>query len=379
MKKTKTIKGLLGVSGLTLLLQGCAIWDEYVLGEKEQAVPKDPDYPYINAQQAQMVKVPQGKKDPLFSDRYNIPGVAQNNTNTDIGADLDITSPRLVLPVVSGSRIMEGSREAVVQFDQVNDDQPLETSIWNSLVGYLEERGIGVVEFNKDENTLKTDWMIIEKEDDSAWYSWTKTERHVGERFEFRLDVKSHGRSATLYAKLVEYLETVDEKVIEQISDSKVRSEEIEVLNDVISHYEKQLRLADYRKIKKIQRGMKTDAGFNGDGDSAYIVSGDYEITWPRLLLVLRKLGFNVKDLDKSTGLIFVNYVGIDEGWWDGLFSSADELPVPKGNYRIFVAEQGDKTSITFKDDDNEPMSPQLVAEMYPLFAEVMNTDDLDI
>ena len=115
------------------------------------------------------------------------------------------------------------------------------------------------------------------------------------------------------------------------------------------------------------------------DGDSAYVVSASYEVTWPRLLLVLRKLGFNVKDLDKSTGLIFVNYSGDDEAWWNNLFSSDEKLPLDQKDYRIFVKEQGEKTSITFKDEDNVALTPNIISEIYPAFSEVMNTDDLDI
>ena len=33
------------------------------------------------------------------------------------------------------------------------------------------------------------------------------------------------------------------------------------------------------------------------DGDAAYIVEAKYDVAWPRMLLVLRKLGFDVKDL----------------------------------------------------------------------------------
>lgn len=369
-------KGLIALTTVSLVLQGCST---LTFWEDDQEKKIDTDYPYVDATQAPTLKVPDGIKTPKYSDEYKVPQLAPEIESSKIGRDLDISSPRLVLPIVSGSRIMEGSREAVVQFDQVDDKVPLDKAIWDSLISYLDERGIGVVEFDKEQQKLKTDWMIVDMDDDNPWYSWTKTERSVGQRFEFTLDVKPHGRSATLYSKLVDYLETVENDVIADIPPFQVRNNEIEVLNDVISHYEKLLVLADIKRLRKIAQGVPTELGFNSDGDSAYLVSASYDVTWPRLLLVMRKLGFNVKDLDKSTGLLFVNYAGVDEGWWNSLFSSETKLPLEQKSYRVFVKTQGDKTSITFKDEENVALSPNIISQMYSAFSSVMSADELDI
>lgn len=364
------ISALVAVS-LSLGLSGCALWQE------EQQT--DPSYPHLDSVQTEKVKVPQGKDTPRFGDEYEIPQIGANAESGELGGELDISSPRLVLPVVTGSRIMEGSREAIVQFDQVRDDVPLDTAIWNSLISYLDERGIAVVDFDKAQQRLKTDWMIIEDDADSPWYSWTKTERKIGQRFEFTLDVKSHGRSATLYTKLVDYLETVDEDIVADISEHQVRKNEVEVLNDVISHYEKQLKLADIRKARKVMSGLPMELGFDADGEPAYLVSASYEVTWPRLLLVLRKLGFNVKDLDQSTGLIFATYAGSEDGWWSSLFNSNKKLAIEQADYRIVVKEQGPKTSLSLRDAEDNPLSASTVSDIYPAFEQVMATDDLDI
>ena len=102
-------------------------------------------------------------------------------------------------------------------------------------------------------------------------------------------------------------------------------------------------------------------------------------MVWPRTLLVLRKLGFDVKDLDKSTGLLFVTYNGGDGSWWDGLFSSNQEL-LEKGDYRLKVKAAGEnRTSITFMDNESQPFEANQVSDLYSTFAEVMSEDNLDI
>ncbi|MBE1298761.1 MAG: outer membrane protein assembly factor BamC [Alteromonadaceae bacterium] len=365
------LKKFFAIAVTGVLLQSCSLFND------EQTV--DHRYKYINAQESEALTLPSGADAPLYSEEFRVPQLGDSADTQAIGENLDIVSPALILPLVTGSRVAEGTREAVVEFDQVDDSQALDTTIWNSLINYLDERGIGVVSFDKETQKLMTDWMVIEAEDESPWYSWTKTDRTVGQRFEFKLELKPHGRSGALHAKLVDYLETVGDDVIADISTSQVRRNEIEVLNNVISHYEKQLRIEDARRLRKIKQGVDMELGFNANGDAAYILDANYEVAWPRLLLVLRKMGFNVKDLDKSTGIIFVNYAGTDEGWWSSLFSSSDDLQLEKEDYRLFVSQQGQKTSVTWNDADNNPLAPTVISDIYEPISQVMATEDLDI
>ena len=336
-------------------------------------------YDYLKASEENTLKVPSGLDAPTFSREFAVPELGENADPSLLGKKLPVQSPALVLPLVTGSHVEEGSNTATIWFDQVDDSQPLSQAIWNTLLSFLEEQGIGVDYFNPDEKILVTDWMIITKELDSPWYSWTTTESEIGRRFEFTLDIKPHGRTAALSVELKDYLATVGDDVIAEISGIQERREEVDVLNQVIGHYEYQIRLQESRRIARIRQGLQTEMGFNEDGDPAYVVSAQYDVAWPRLLLVLRKLGFDVKDLDKSNGLLFVTYNGEDSGWWGGLFSSENEL-LEKGDYRLKVSKAGDKrTSITFMNDDSEPFEANQVSDLYGSFAEVMSEDNLDI
>ena len=339
------------------------------------------NFDYVQEPEAKIYQVPDGLHKPVLTDDYTIPQVGPDAPAGLVGEKVTIMSPALVLPLVSGSHIEEGMKEATVWFDQIDDSQPLDTTIWNSLINYLEEQGIGVVNFDKEKQTLVTDWMIIETtEEDGSWYSWTTTERSVGRRFEFNLEVKPHGRTAALHATLKDYLETYGEEVIAELDAEQQRRNEVDVLNQVIGHYEHQIRVADARRLREIRRGLSMELGFDRNGDSAYMVDGEYDVVWPRLLLVLRKLGFNVKDLDKSTGLLFVTYGQAEESWWSGLFSSNDdELNLDKDDYRFQVNKAGNKTSITLMDEDSEPFEVTKVTELFDSFARVMAANDLDI
>ncbi len=365
-------KTLALLSGLTVLaLAGCS--------SQLDRKTASGSYDYVETSEKQPLKIPEELDKPEFSDDFALPEVGEEADRDLVGKNLIIMSPSVVMPVVTGSHVEEGTKKAVVWFDQVDDSQPLEKAIWNSLLSFLDQQGIGVDRFEPDEGILVTDWMIINKEEDSSWYDWTSTESQIGRRFEFMLEKKPHGRTAALMVELRDYMATTGDDVIANVDDIQERREEVDILNQVINHYEYQIQLEDSRRIARIRQGLETEMGFNPDGEPAYVVSAQYDVAWPRTLLVLRKLGFNVKDLDKSTGLLFVSYTGDDDGWWGSLFSSEEAL-LEEGDYRLKVNKlSAERTSITFMNDESEPFEANQVSDLFEPFSRVMSEDNLDI
>jgi outer membrane protein assembly factor BamC len=282
--------------------------------------------------------------------------------------------------VVTGSHIEEGSKNATVWFDQVDDSLPLDTAVWNSLIRFLEIEGIGVEMFDKDKQRLITDWVVMDESEESSWYSWSKSERTVGQRFEFSLDKKPHGRTAALSVDLVDYMEKLDAQSTEITQAKDKRRNEVEVLNRVVKNYEFETKVANVKRFRKIREGLEMELGFDSDGEPAFVVDADYDVTWPRLLLVLRTLGFDVKDYDKSNGLLFVKYNGAEDGWWSNIWSSdKNEFDLDTEEYRVKVAGVGKKTSVTLLDDESNPFPVNKLTDLYPTFSKTMSADDLDI
>ncbi|OJF68254.1 outer membrane assembly protein BamC [Alteromonas sp. V450] len=336
-------------------------------------------YEYLKTKEQNGFKVPTGLDRPEEAREFAIPELGDAADTSLVGKAIPVQSPSLVLPLVTGSHVEEGKNTATIWFDQVDDSQPLSQAVWNSLLSYLDEQSIGVASFSTEDKTLLTDWISVKKEVDTAWYKFSSEETEISRRFEFNLDVKPHGRSAALTVHLKDYKQNTRGKSTSELNAMQMHREEVEVLNQVIGHYEYQIQLAETRRIARIRKGINTEMGFNDNGDSAYLVEAKYDVAWPRTLLVLRKLGFDVKDLDKSNGLLFVTYRGSDASWWDGLFSSEDAL-LKKGDYRLKVAKAGvERTSITFMDNESKPFEANQVSDLYSAFAEVMSEDNLDI
>jgi outer membrane protein assembly factor BamC len=338
-------------------------------------------FDYLNNEPGQQIKIPADIDTPNFNDTYKLPSLGADAPRTIVGEKLSILSPALVLPVVTGSHVEEGSKSATVWFDKIDDSQALDTTIWNSLLAFLESQGIGVQSFDKDKQQLISDWMVInESDENSSWYNWTKSERSIGQRFEFNLDLKPHGRIAALSVDLVDYKEKLSSDSPEETTPKDERRQEVEILNQVIDHYEREIRLATAQRIQKIRQGLPMEMGFDSDGESAYVVDAEYDVAWPRLLLVLRKLGFDVKDYDKSNGLLFVKYNGSDAGWWSSLWSKDQyALDLSTEEYRIKVTDLGAKTSITLLDNENKAFTAKKMTDLFDTFSRTMGADDLDI
>ncbi|MFQ3237300.1 MAG: outer membrane protein assembly factor BamC [Paraglaciecola sp.] len=337
-------------------------------------------FDYIKEQPGQEFEVPQDVDSPKFSRAYTLPPLGKDAPQDILGEKLKIVSPSLVLPLVSGSHVEDGSKEAIVLFDQVDDSQALDTTIWNSLLSYLEEQLIGIEKFDKEKKVLITDWMVITETLDDHWYSWSAVEKSTRQRFEFTLEMKPHGRTAALHVRLLDYQEVLDKDIVANMDDTNVRAKEVDILNKVIGHYEYQIRVATAKRIRDIRRGAKMELGLDEDGAPAFVIDAKYETAWPRVLLVLRKLGFDVKDYDQSNGLLFVNYNGTQSGWWSSLWSSdANALALSKDEYRFKMSELDGKSTLTLLNGDNTAFSQDKLAALYETFARVMADDNLDI
>ena len=347
------------------------------LAEREVA---SGSFEYIKQQPGQKIQIPDDMDSPRFNDAFKLPDLGENAPINTIGKELSVKSPSLVLPVVSGSHIEEGSKDAIVWFDQVDDSLPLDTAVWNSLIRFLETEGIGVEMFDKQNQRLTTDWLVMKESEESKWYSWSESERTVGQRFEFILNLKPHGRTASLSVDLIDYKESLNatSALITQAKD--VRRNEVEVLNRVVKNYEFETKVADVKRFRKIREGLDMELGFDSDGEPAFVIDGDFEITWPRFLLVLRTLGFDVKDYDKSNGLLFVKYNGAEDGWWSNIWSSdKNQLDLDIEEYRFKVESLGKKTSVTLSDNENVPFPVNKLTDLYPTFSKKMSDNNLDI
>lgn len=344
--------------------------------EREQT---NSGYEYTNSTvNEKTLVVPNGLNVPNRSSEYTLPRMTENGQDELLGKDVIVSSPRLVIPLISSSHIDDSSKKAAINFDQVNDKRALPTTIWERVLVAFKENGIGLESFDKVNNVLVTDWVKYSQEVETSWYELSTVEEEHSKKYELSLIVAPHGRTATLESKLVGYKDAKGVLQTANINPIVKRNDEIDFLNAIVAKYDFDIRLAQNQRLEKIRQGFNSRLDFNADGESSMIVEASYNNTWPRLLLVLRKMGFDVLDYDQSSGSVFVNYNGEDDGFWDNLFSS-NELPIEEADYRIYVKRMGNETSVTFKNDENENIGTATNSELFTIFAQHMADESLDI
>ncbi|MEP0357150.1 outer membrane protein assembly factor BamC [Paraglaciecola sp.] len=362
------VTGILVVS----LLAACSSIEERELASGS--------FEYTKETPGQRINIPEEVDSPNFSESYKLPELGATAPTDTLGKELSVLSPSLVLPVVAGSHIEEGSKTARVWFDQVDDDEPLEVTIWGQLTSFLKSQDIGIQEMDEENFRLVTDWIVYDASLENSWYTLYGSEKLESKRFEFKVDKKTHGRTASLSSNLVAYKEKLTPDSPEIMIPKDQRRYEVDVLNQVVAHYEFNTRVQTVKRFRQIRQGLETELGFDADGEPAFVVDADYDIAWPRLLLVLRKLGFDVKDFDKSNGMLFLNYSDGDSSWWSNIWSSeSGELALDEDEYRIKVIDIGKKTSITFMDEESIPFPVNQLTDLYKPFSEYMSDDNLDI
>ncbi|HCF79747.1 MAG TPA: outer membrane assembly protein BamC [Glaciecola sp.] len=324
-------------------------------------------------------KVPPELQQPIVAPDYAIPQLAANPAAV-YGRDLPVVSPSLVLPLARGTYITEDLTDTSVIFDKLDTDLSVEELVMLHIDAHLNRAGIAYTKPNPAKQRIVTDWIVSFEDADAAWYEFTTPSTEVGRRFELLINPAPHGRSATLTVNLIDLVVSNGTDISETIDPFTKRDFEAQMINAVIQQFASQQIIDDENRIAQIRSGINSELGFDANGDSAIIINAQYDITWPKFQLVLRKLGFDVKDLDKSTGLLFVKYQGLDESWIKGLFGSTRELPLEKTDYRILIKKLTDeKSSVTFMDDQSKSLTPLLVSDLYPAFAEVLGQNELDI
>jgi len=349
-------------------------------GSRERA---SGDYDYVDTKGLDKgFQIPEELETPKISNRYDIPQLNSENADKPdkalIGRSVKVSSPRLVLPLVAGSHVEEGSEDATVLFDQIDDAAALDKTIWDKVLAYLEQNNIAVEKFDSDANELITGWVVSKTELDTSWYDFSSSYVEHAKKFKLSLEIAPHGRTAALTNQIIAYTNDNGEEALSSLDPISKRNNEVDFLNYIIAEYDFGLRLEQTRRIAKIRDGFNSELGFNANGDSAIVIDATYNDAWPRLMLVLRKMGFDVIDLDQSSGIMFVVYNGIEESWYSGFFSE-DKLALEEDNYRIFVERAGDKAKVTFKDNENTTFTPKQLSDIFPVFKEYMASDNLDI
>jgi outer membrane protein assembly factor BamC len=334
------------------------------------------DFSYTELEDDQTIIVPQGMTPVIQHPDFLIP--QSDEYSGPVGREQSIRSPRQVMPLVPGSRVEEGSQEARLWFDAVEDMDNVAEWVWREVVAQLGNYDVEIVE-QRDQEMLRTDTFRMEQGSRARPGFFN---RLTGNRIEFEseqslqinMEAPSHGRSAMIEveASNIRWLEDGEQK---PARGDLERDIEVSFLNSLSTRMQQNFadeRIASVRATRALRHAE------NPQGDPAYALDTDFESGWVMMPGVFEHLGFVVDDLSQREGLFYTDYQpGGDRGFFSKLafWRGADEgeLDLPRGDgYQFEVDEEDNVFYITIR-HDGELLSEEKLEQMFPAFAEAFS------
>lgn len=358
-------RGIAVVSGV-LVVAGCSSQRDVAQG----------DFSYTELNEQQSIIVPQGMTPVIQHPDYLIP--ESDEYSGPVGREQSIRSPRQVMPLVPGSRIEEGSQEARLWFDAVEDMDNVAAWVWRELLDLVDEYDVAIVE-QEEQSLLRTETFRMEQGDraQSGFFnrlSGNRIQFESEQALQINMEAPAHGRSAMIEVEATDMRWLEDGEPVAARGNLE-RDIEIGFLNELTSRMQANFsdeRIASVRATRALRHAESPQ------GDPAYALDTDFESGWVMMPGVFDYLGFVVDDLNQRDGVFYTDYQpGGERGFFSRLafWRGADqgELDLPRGDgYQFEVDEEDNVFYIVIRHDD-ELLSEEKLEQMFPAFAEAFS------
>ncbi|WP_018690666.1 outer membrane protein assembly factor BamC [Algicola sagamiensis] len=341
-----------------LTLSGCSLF----FSEQEQV---DEKYSL-----SKPIEVPENLKPPKRPGNYSIPG----NTEQGVAAaeDPDLRPPTLILAVPGNARVEEGERAASVIFERFGRIKDIENDVIGQLMRFSSQDALKL--HKTGTYTWQSNWRI-ETVEEGFWFFSDDVEVRRN-KYQYTL---SSSRSNAITELSVKLLDTQS-----QIEDPNKQATplqlEVEELNRFLTFYN--LHYKTQTKLKHKERLGEVTLLLNAKSTPMRLES-DYaeEVVWSEMALILKRMGFEVDDLDRSQGRYYLTYYKPEPGFWDWLTGGDDVPPIPikDGVYHVIIGHEGEKTTIHFEDEAGTPQDAAVMQAFYEGIKIVAEEENLEI
>ncbi|BAJ01889.1 outer membrane protein assembly factor BamC [Shewanella violacea] len=338
---------------------------------------------YTNVKTQPVLTIPAGLNTPVYSKEYKIPKLNSKASASLIGKQLDIRPPLQILPMAEGTRVEEGSDNIKIVVDSIDKDIELKSEMFNVIKDYLASRSIPILNEDYDKGLIETDWIENQEVIDSSFWGSDEIFK-LRQRYEFKINIRPHGRSGDLMINLVDHEVSYDGKQKDIVlSGEDKRRYTIDMLNNAVAYMS--IKRSKSLKAKRLRESLGIDMSIvkgtsseveSEEGVASYwLAEAPFKRTWDRLRIVLPELGFEIVDMDSNKGLYYIN-VTDDSGFWSSLWNDKD-LAINEGSYRMTLEDDtnADKTRIYLRDSSDKPLDNEIVEAVYDGFSELMQED----
>ncbi|ETJ46296.1 outer membrane protein assembly factor BamC [Pseudoalteromonas agarivorans] len=293
------------------------------------------------------VKTPPSLSQPAQDPVYKM-DVGQYDNNPEA---TNYRPPAQVLTVAKGSWVEEGDKQARIYFDKNDGIVDLDEFVWDSIKAVIAENNATTTKEDKLLGIIETDWYSIIKAEES--WLWGDEVSENQERFRFTIEEKSHQRTASLRAELIDF------KGDDTLTDLLKQQLEVRALNQVVAEFDYRYRQLEVENRKR-QGIISLEMGFDNKGNAALVTEQSYDAVFDRFSGFLERLSFTIVEIKTDTGLITADYNKPKSSVWDSIWGDeVAQLPIEEGQYQILVSKTKEGgTSLTWMDDKGETLEP---------------------
>lgn len=330
---------------------------------------------YVQAEQAPMLKIPEGLKTPPYNKEYEVPAIGAKANPALVGKNLDIRPPLQVLPMAEGTHVEEGSDNIKIVVESIDNSVDLKQEIFANLDGFLAKQAIPVRSRDYDKGNIETDWIESREVLESSLWGSDK-EYLLRQRYRFDIETRPHGRTANIVIHLVEHEEFYDGKEQDvMLSGEDKQRYTIDMLNSAIAYMSVKREQTIQANRLKQTLGINVDLVTPEEGAAYWSAKASYKQVWDRLRIVLPEMGFEISDMDSAKGLYFIKFTD-NSGFWSSLWND-NQLSLKEGSYRLLLqdGDTPDETKILLRDAEDQPLSNDVVAKVYESLSNLMKEE----
>lgn len=334
------------------------------------------DFEYLNIEERPILLMPEGLTPVTQNPEFRIPQVEREDG--PVGRASSIRAPRQVMPLVPGSRIEEGSRDARIWFDAIEDMSNVAGWVWEELVALVEAQEYEIVEM--DENQLLRT-ATVERDQGSRsrggfWAGLTRDRIDYMASYSLTVNMQApaHGRSAMLEvdASDVRWYEDGERATTPPFLQRELEASFLNTLGIRMQRNFESQRVAQVRATRALRHAESPQ------GDPAYALDTTYEAGWVLMPGVFEYLGFEVEDLSRTDGVYMLNYQpGGQRGFFSRLAFWRSEdlglLGLPRGSGYEFQLDEQDGVLYIVISHRGEVLDDETMDELFPVFAEAFS------
>lgn len=361
------------VAALTLSLGGCGTlnyWWQYYDGEVDTSL-REPTgyYEHTEAREsADPLTVPQGLEEPLKDEALALPPYPQNAAQGSLGEDMDVRPPLVPIRSSSGVQAQWVDGEAIVWLTGYGTPKvSSEAEAWQLLqrvlgrlrieVGQVTPGAYELTTMAADFNEFGTPFDHVNAQYDNLRYRQIYRLR-IG-----RDGAGNIGVATSLVGSmtLLDYGRSLDDI----LTPTELQRFAMGFANEIIKEVD---RVGEIAETMPDTVTVTLDRD-NNDQD-ALAVNAPYSATFDALRSMLPKYSFEITEYSVSHSLVKVTYSEQDPEFFHEL--GVEDFGLEDGDYIFRVGVDGDRTVITFYDEDDKPLNTRIVARLYQGFSEAL-------